>query len=427
MMPAKSYKSEVVILATLGIFSAVVVLLLLAHGWLGEQEAQGLWVRTSRSTNVEGTIVCYTLFERLGVPLSRSDKPLLDETLQQIDVLYLIDPIVPVQRGEQVALSQWVSGGGVLVCTSSGSGFPFTPHGIGEHPSNEDNSLEAPSLTHAEARASFPTQVPAEAPALPLARGVSEVHLDDACVLDVNKEMTSASRVPAEKLFADTCGVRIAAWRTGVGRVIVLSNSSFLSNRHIGKKDNAILAVNLGAYALSQAQGGRAAFDEYHYGFGTRETGWAVLTGTLFRTTPGWAILSVAASGVLFLVYKGRRFGTRRAPGRARRRSKLEYVHAVGATYLAAGAHRLAFNIIFQWFRRRSTERAGLPTSAPSTEIAARLARRTGASAERYAGILQDCEAALAGPTLSPRRMSTLLGQLAAIESEVFDGHSRRR
>ena len=145
------------------------------------------------------------------------------------------------------------------------------------------------------------------------------------------------------------------------------------------------------------------------------------MAGMLFTTGAGWAVLVLTAAGLLYLVYRGRRFGTRRPGAPAKRRSKLEYVHAVGATYRAAGAHRLTLGLIFRWFRRRAALWAGIPASAPVADLADRLARRTGRPADRYVRILTACENAIAEPDrTSGHRLTSLLGQLSEIESEIF-------
>jgi len=429
-MPGKSHKSEYVILAVLAVLSAVVILGLLAVGWLRQGEDRGFWARTTRSTNGEGTIVSYTLFERLGIPHVRSDRPLLDDALEEMDVLFLVEPLFPVQEGELLAVKRWVAGGGVLVCTTAGLGFFGDEFGIDDllrQREWSDEDADEPWHDTDEERLPGPTRVPAQARTYPLARDVSVVHLAGSRVLDVQDDETTASRERVHTLFSDARGPRIAARRTGLGWVVVLSDSSFLANGHIGKKDNAVLAVNLAAWARSRARGVRTAWDEYHYGFGERLTGWDVMTGTLLGTTPGWSILSVAAAGILYLVYRGRRFGTRRTPTQVRRRSKLEFVHAVGATYRAARAHRLVFGIVYQWFRRKAAQHTGLPATAPPAEIAERLAQRTGTSSHRPADVLRSCETALKGASLSSRQLSTLLDQLAVIESEIDDGHPGRK
>ncbi len=207
--------------------------------------------------------------------------------------------------------------------------------------------------------------------------------------------------------------------------MIVLAESSFLANGWIGRADNAILAANLVGYAVSKGRGGRVAFDEYHLGYGRRESRWGALAGMLFGTSAGWGILVVTFCGLLLLLAKGRRFGTRRAPGRARRRSKLEFVRSVGATYRAAGANRITLRLIYTWLIGRCARAVGLPESAPSGVIADALARRTGRGRHRYERAFKSCQDALAGGRLSGRRLSGALAALAEIESEVTDGRAR--
>ena len=158
-----------------------------------------------------------------------------------------------------------------------------------------------------------------------------------------------------ERLLADSVGTRVISYRIGEGEIIVLADSSFLANGWLGKEDNSVLAANLIEYAVNTARGRRVAFDEYHFGYGSRETGWSLLGASLMRASAGWGVLCLMAAGALYLVLKGRRFGTRSAPTRTRRRSKLEYVQSVGATYQAAGAHSLAFRHVYPWFRHKAS------------------------------------------------------------------------
>jgi hypothetical protein len=208
--------------------------------------------------------------------------------------------------------------------------------------------------------------------------------------------------------------------------LIVLSDSSFLANGQIGKSDNSVLAVNLVSYALSKAGGSKVVFDEYHLGYGHHESGLDVMGVLLFTTAAGWAVLSLTAAGVLYLIHKGRRFGFRRDLERKQRRSKLEYIYGVGATYRAAGANRLTLELIVFWLKRKLTNLVGLPQNASNGVIAAALSRRTGVDPRQYKGIFDKCDRLLARARLSERHLLLTMKQLAQIETEVFNEHRNR-
>ncbi len=418
-MSAKGNKSDYLILVTLGIVSAAVIFTLAAWGWLRQDDDDWPVVRTTRSTNVEGTMVCYVLFERLGVPVRRFDRPLISDNLEQIDILFLIDPILPIQTGEVAELKQWIHGGGVLICSDGVAAFLgllYRTDGGTYHGYSSGRVLFTNEGIH--------TAVPENSLNLPLARDVRSVHLATSSTLEINYIEPMDQMGAAEPVLSDILGCRLLTRTVGAGRTIVLTDSSFLANGWIGKADNAILAANLAAYSLSKAKGGRVAFDEYHFGYGARQTRWTAMSGMLFRTSAGWAVLSATAAGLCFLVYKGRRFGTRRAPQRIRRRSKLEYIHSVGATYRAVGANQLTLRLIFTWMKGKGARLIGLPESSPVEDIAKRLAQRTGGQPDRYERAFQRCQEALAGRRLSGRRLASLLSELSMIESEIEDGRS---
>jgi len=418
-MSAKGNKSDYLILVTLGIVSAAVIFALTAWGWLRQDDDDGPFVRTTRSTNVQGTMVCYVLFERLGVPVRRFDRPPLSDDLKQIDILFLIDPILPIQTSEVVELKQWIHGGGVLICSDGVAAL------LGLLSRTDDGTYRGFSTGRVLfTKKSVRTTVPGDSPVLALARDVRSVHLATLSTLEINDIDPMDQMGAAEPLLSDVVGCRLLTRTVGAGRTIVLADSSFLANGWIGKADNAILAANLAAYSLSEARGKRVAFDEYHFGYGAHQTRWTTMSGMLFRTSAGWAVLSATAAGLCFLVYKGRRFGTRRAPQRVRRRSKLEYILSVGATYRAVGANQLTLRLIFTWLKGKGARLIGLPESSPVEDIAKRLAQRTGGRPDRYEKAFQRCQEALGGRRLSGRRLASLLSELSMIESEIGDGRS---
>ena len=416
-MSSKGRKSDYAILLTLAVLTAAAVSAYVLSNLAWESEEAQRVFRSTHSTNDEGAMASYLLFERLGYSVPRSEAPLLDESLKSLDVLFVVDPALPISEAEGTALEQWIVRGGVLVCAGGRKTVLARLHGIsirGEPPEAFGDGL--------------PSRLGRDDLAKPLARDVTTIWLKGQAALVKDSKVRPGVGL-FEPLLTDNEGVRIASLKVGTGRVVLLADSAFLANGWIGREDNAILAANLLSYCLATARGARFAFDEYHFGFGqgAGQTGIGFLAGLLVSTSPGWAVMCLTAAGLMYLFHKGRRFGTRRSPGREVHRSKVEFVRSVGATYQAAGAHRLAVGIIAKYFRKSCAARAGLPAAAPVDMIANALARRTGGSPERYRNALQLCERTLDQPRSSSRRGSAVLAKLAEIESEIIDGHSTRK
>ncbi|HUW35149.1 MAG TPA: DUF4350 domain-containing protein [Planctomycetota bacterium] len=409
-MPERNRKTDLIILAGLALLSVFIILMMSVRGASDRPESV---IRSTFSSMPHGTMACFELFRRLGIPAKRLSKPPDRESLANAGVLFILDPRKDVEGDDLEHLGDWVRRGGVLVCTRIHSLQFF--HQI-EPPSSE---VRHRYFVVSEGDTTHPA--PGENP---LARDVSAVVFDSRDQVKLAEKPKAVELLPpVERLFTDSAGCRVARRGVGRGSVILLADGSFLSNRAIGREDNAVLAMNLLEAAQAQAGPGDVVFDEYHLGFGSHPGAWGTMLGLLTRTSPGWAVLSLTAAGLLAVVCKGRQFGSRITPERRRRRSKLEFVHAVGATCRTAGAHRLAFGVIFKWFRRRVAARLGLLPSAADDAIAARLARHTGKPGYRYTGVFRRCREALAAPAIPARAASALLNELAEVESEAFDGN----
>jgi len=97
----------------------------------------------------------------------------------------------------------------------------------------------------------------------------------------------------------------------------------------------------------------RVVVDEYHHGFdASRSLSGATLDWT-FRSPWGWAILQLAAVGLVALLASGVRFGPIRSGIERRRRSPLEHVRALATALAAARGHDVAVRLIVQGLRRR--------------------------------------------------------------------------
>jgi len=206
-------------------------------------------------------------------------------------------------------------------------------------------------------------------------------------------------------------GALLVDYAYGGGRVVVLSDPYVVANAGINRADNLLLAVNVVAGA-----GGLVAFDEYHQGYGTtRHELFAYFAGT-----PILWMFGQAAVVLLAVVWtRGRRFARPLPAPRVDRRSKLEFVASMAELQQRARAYDLAVENIYARTRRALSRYAGLAAGAPAADLAARVAARSGRDARHLAALLQECEDAIAGARLSPRRAVELARQLRELERDL--------
>ena len=92
-MPAKSKRSDYVILAVLGACTTAFLALAVGLGWFEDRPREAPPIRTTYSTNPQGTMAFWMLMNQLGTPLQRLRQPFSGELLQSVDVFLVIDPI----------------------------------------------------------------------------------------------------------------------------------------------------------------------------------------------------------------------------------------------------------------------------------------------------------------------------------------------
>jgi hypothetical protein len=206
-------------------------------------------------------------------------------------------------------------------------------------------------------------------------------------------------------------GALLVDYEYGRGRVVVLSDPYVVANAGLNRADNLLLAANVVAGA-----GGLIAFDEYHQGYGaTRHE-----LFTYFAGTPILWMFAQGAVVVLALVWtRGRRFARPLPAPHVDRRSKLEFVASMAELQHRARAYDLAVENIYARTRRALARYAGLPVGAPTPEVAARAAARSGKDARQLAALMRECEDAIAGARLAPRRAVELARQLRELERDL--------
>ncbi|MBN1972254.1 MAG: DUF4350 domain-containing protein [Sedimentisphaerales bacterium] len=415
-------KSDYFILAILGAITAGILFIFILLDLIGKDKPGMPGIRASDSTNVDGVLVCYTLFEKLGMHVERSQKALLGKVLSKIDVLFLLNPVIPMYEGEIRDIREWLTGGGVLICTN-------IPKGL--HPFLQQFTQSSNSSMNPARKINSPINTAADIPAqhanLPLARDISKIYFETSNVIKADIPDFTQHKSSIETLLSDNIGSRIIKFSLGSGCIILLSDSSFLANGHIDKNDNAVLAVNLVSYAISLAENNNVVFDEYHFNTSNSQTGFGTLSKMLFSSAAGWSVLSLIIAGVFYIIYKGRRFGYRRSLENKHRRSKLEYIYSVGSAYHSAGANRLTLKIIYDWLRRKTSDITGLAPNASNSAIANELSRRSGHEPEKYKLIFDKCDKMMTQKKISERQMQSALKELASIEMEIFNEHRKHK
>lgn len=416
--------TDYIILITLTVITVVFLTVFAALDWL-EKDTPGFpGIRTTYSTNVGAILICYTLYERLGISVNRSVEMLQENTLDKADVLFFLNPFIPLKKLELQVLEAWLEQGGVLITTRRMPGLHKAFDAMEKccrEEEQEDTEKEKTVTTPGKQKKDSKSVIThADGSRHPLDNDVYDVQFSgDNVIAFEPTENEGDPKIELEELFADTKGLRIAGFRLGAGHIIYISDSSFLTNGKIGKADNAILSVNLVAWALNGLDSKRVIFDEYHLGFGHHETGFDVAGDMLFNTSAGWAVLSLTVSVLLFLIYKGRRFGPRRGLDAEQRRSKIEFIQAVGATYRSAGANRLTLEIIYRFIRSKMVHSVGLPKTASNRAIDELMSKRSGKKKGVFMDIMDECDDLLLMDKISERKFLSAVKKLGQIDSEV--------
>ena len=408
-MSAKKHKSDFFILGVLDVLTAAVLLALTLWGWIGQKKKKDYrQVASTYSNSMEATLVFYSLLENVGINVERSKTMLLEENFANTNLLVHLHPLTPLQQAEIPAVRDWLTAGGILICTEIPRGVVPTLDKYADSIVHQKENEYEPKATSAKKDSK-------------LSEDVNHTYLAGSNIIKTENIKSDRLRKNSVELFEDELGTRIIQFPTGSGAVILLSDYSFLSNRDIGKNDNGILAVNLASYAVNQAKTNLVTFDEFHLGYGIRRGGISVLNGLLFKTAAGWAILALMFGGVLFLFYKGRQFGPRKGLQKEHRRSKLEFIYSVGATYRSANAHALTFRYNYKWFKDKITEAVGIKPQASNGAVAEAIAVKTGTEPGIYKPVLDQCDRMLELKKMSERQLITIIKKLESIEMEIFN------
>ena len=165
------------------------------------------------------------------------------------------------------------------------------------------------------------------------------------------EECAGLSPASADTLLRTPGGRPIAlrlVYRSG-GRVTILADPDLIANHALRQTDAGLVVL---PWFLEDGRAG-VRFDEYHQGFGEEGS----LLGAGLRWTvaapAGWAMLQLAAAGIVLLALGAVRFGPVAAGVERRRRSSLEHLDALAAALRRAAAGDTAVGLLVAGLRRR--------------------------------------------------------------------------
>jgi Domain of unknown function (DUF4350) len=211
--------------------------------------------------------------------------------------------------------------------------------------------------------------------------------------------------------FSRTSGALLLEYPHGQGRIVLLSDPFIVANNGISRADNLQFAVN-----VVTGNGGLVAFDEFHQGRSATHN--ALIQ--YFAGTPVMAICGqFVLIGLMVIWSRGKRFARPLPLFRVDRRSSLEFVASMAELQQRARAHDLALENIYGRVRRVLVRHAGLNHHSPRTEIAARVALRSGLNQQKLETLMRNCEEVINGVPTNAKETLRMVRQLRQIESAL--------
>lgn len=221
-----------------------------------------------------------------------------------------------------------------------------------------------------------------------------------------------APNAPYETLFSDARGIIAAHKPLGKGHVVLVADTSIVSNKGIKAADNVVFLANV-AQATVGGRERSIQFDEYHHGVGFDSAGEAQQTwiSTLPRPIKlaAWPFILLL---LLCLVNGNRRFGISRSLPLPVYRASSEYVHSLARWFQRAAASDIVIQTLYQDFRSALLRHLDAPPDVDTPELIRRAAQRFPARANELSQLLYRCDEISSGQRIPPQEMLLLVRQL---------------
>jgi hypothetical protein len=238
----------------------------------------------------------------------------------------------------------------------------------------------------------------------------TETPSSDTAKTPANAEAAQISPAPVVN-FTGTNGGLLVEYPHGKGRIVLLSDPFIVANNGISRADNLQLAVS-----VVMGNGGLVAFDEFHQGRSATHN-------ALIQYFAGTPVMAIAGQfvliGLMIIWSRGARFARPLPLPQVDRRSSLEFVASMAELQQRAHAHDLALENIYGRMRRVLVRHAGLNHHSPRTEIAARVALRSGINQQKLEALMRNCEETINGAPTNARETLRMVRQLRQIEAAL--------
>jgi hypothetical protein len=334
---------------------------------------------TVRSAEPDGAMALSLWLEGSGYEVRQvlSDPVRLDE----IDVLFVLDPFLPYSEQDVNRIHDWVARGNRLIV----AGDPYNlrdllePFGVGMTYLTDSEALvssAAPTLL----------SPPVDTARVEAIYGIESARDDLLIHLSSDGEPV------------------LVSFTEGEGTVWVSGALRPFTNRGLHDPMSARIVVNLlrGAH-----YGAAVGFDEARHGFSETPRS---LYEWLLSSPPGWGILSSLGLVVAFIALRGRRFGrTVPIPQARLRREPVEYIQAMANLFRRSGQRSEILKHYSGQLRRRLSERYALEPRLDNVELVRTLVFRDPTIDEAALRGLLD---RLSKPQVSEQELITIVGDV---------------
>lgn len=328
----------------------LLVLITAAAGFFQSREEQ-VPPLSSNSNAPDGARALRLWLKDLGYPVS-------NQTLEtfaippQTQAVFILEPTLldNVTAEDWKSIEDWVSGGGVLFMASQNIAYPLNGSRL--------------KIDTAQAQKKPDTYAP-PAPFFRFPALNQPVKMSGSTVLKTNQ----ANLLP---LLSSNQGAAAVEVLLGQGKMILVTDTEFLTNSGLKDPVSAALALNLFA---ALPPGGAIWMDEWHHGQRAAGNAGAGPEAWLRNTSSGRALLFSAAVIFLALLLAGRRFGRPvPLPHDQLRRAPIEHVTALANLNRRAGHRRALMQSYHAGLKRAYGRRYRLDPGLPDEQYIARLA-----------------------------------------------------